>query len=72
MPQILSMQYFLKAQGMKVFDNVVHHDTYSEIKLEKNGRSSSGKQTQHVNIGYFMLLIVFRQTRQKLTIVQQK
>ena len=55
MPQILWMQYFMKAQGMKVSDNILYQDNQSTIKLEKNGRVSSGKQTQHINIRYFFV-----------------
>ena len=43
MPQILWMQYFLKAQGMKISGNVVYQDNQRAMKLEKNGRASSGK-----------------------------
>ena len=35
MPQILWMQYFLEAQGMKVSDNVVYQDNQSVVRLEK-------------------------------------
>ena len=41
--QILWMRYFLEVQGMKVYDDVVYQDNQSEMKLEKNGRSSTGK-----------------------------
>ena len=41
--QILWMLYFLEVQGMKVYDDVVYQDNHSEMKLEKNGRSSTGK-----------------------------
>ena len=40
---------------MKVSDNVVYEDNQSAIKLEKNGRASSGKQTRHTNIHYFFV-----------------
>ena len=43
MPQILWMRYFLEAKGVKVSDNVVYQDNQSAMKLEKNGRASSGK-----------------------------
>ena len=55
MPQILWMRYFLEAQGMKVSDNVIYQDNQSAMKLEKNGRASSGKQTRHINIRYFFV-----------------
>ena len=43
--QILRMRYFLEAQGMKVHDNSVYQDNQNVMKLEKNGRLSSGKRT---------------------------
>ena len=55
MPQILWMCYFLVVQGMKVSDNVFYQDNQSAMKLEKNGRASSGKQTWHINIRYFFV-----------------
>ena len=39
MPQILWMQYFLEAQGMKVSDNVVYQDNQSAMNLEKKWKS---------------------------------
>ena len=55
MPQILWIQYFLEAQGMKVSDNVVYQYNQSAMKLEENGRASSGKQIRHINICYFLV-----------------
>ena len=55
MPQILWVRYLLEAQGMKVSDNVVYQDNQSTMKLEKNGRASSGKRTRHINIHYFFV-----------------
>ena len=55
MPQILWMHYFLEAKGMKVSDNIVYQDNQSAMKLEKNGRASSGKRTRHINIPYFFV-----------------
>ena len=54
MPQILWMQYFLEDQGFKVSDDIVYQDNQSSKKLEKHGRASSGKQTGHINIRYFL------------------
>ena len=45
MPQILWMKYFLGAQDMNVSDNVVYQDNQGAMKVEKNGRASSGKRT---------------------------
>ena len=55
MPQILWIQYFLEAQGMKVSDRILYQGNQSVMKLEKNGRASSGKQTRHINIHYFFV-----------------
>ena len=55
MPQILWIQYFLEAQGMKVSDNIVYQDNQSALNLEKNRRESSGKRTRHINIRYFFV-----------------
>ena len=44
MPQILWTRIFLIAQGFAVNDNIVYQDNESAIKLENNGRSSSGKK----------------------------
>ena len=72
MPQILWMQYLLEAQGMKVSDNAVYQDNQDAMKLEKNGRASIGKKTQHINICYFLLLIAFRQKKRRRNIFQRK
>ena len=53
MPQILWMRCFLEAQGMKISDNVVYQDNQNAMKLEKNGRASSGKRTRYINIRYY-------------------
>ena len=55
LPQILWTRYFLIAQGFKVDDNVLYQDNQSAMKMENNGRSSSGKRTRHINIRYFFI-----------------
>ena len=55
MPQILWTKLFLTAQGFEVKDNVIYQDNESTIKLENNGRSSSGKRTRHINIRYYFI-----------------
>ena len=55
MPQIIWMRYVLEAQGTKVSDNFVYQENKSEIKMKKNGRSSNGKRTWHINIGYYFV-----------------
>ena len=55
MPQILWTRLFSTAQGFKVNDNVIYQDNESAIKLQNNGRSSSGKKTRHINIRYYFI-----------------
>jgi hypothetical protein len=55
MPKVLWTRYFLNAQGYSVEDNILHQDNMSSIKLERNGRASSGKRTRHIHIRYFFI-----------------
>lgn len=55
MPQILWTRLFLQAQGFCVTNNIVYQDNQSSIKLENNGRGSSGKHSRHINICYFFV-----------------
>ena len=52
---ILWTQLFLEAQGYQVTDNVLHQDNESTIKLARNGRHSSSKQTQHIEVRYYFI-----------------
>ena len=47
--------YFLEAQGHIVRDNLIHQDNQSLIKLEQNGKASSGKRTRHIEIRYYFV-----------------
>jgi hypothetical protein len=49
----LWMKRFLEWQGFKIRLNIVYQDNTSSIKLEKNGKESSGKRTRHFDIKYF-------------------
>ena len=46
---------FLEAQGFKVNDNIVYQENLSAMRLENNGRASSGKKTRHINLRYFFV-----------------
>lgn len=63
-------RYFLQAQGQQMTDNVadgllntnkvptydiIYQDNESSIKLEKNGKASSTKETRCINIRYFFV-----------------
>jgi len=54
MGQILWTKYFLEAQGYDV-PLVLFQDNKSTMLLEKHGRASSTKRTQHINIWYFFV-----------------
>ena len=47
---ILWSQHFLLAQGYDLKNNIVYQDNQASMRLEKNGRKSSGKRTKHIDI----------------------
>eukprot|EP00978_Attheya_sp_CCMP212_P041880 scaffold245857_cov56-Attheya_sp.AAC.1 len=49
---MLWTKLMIEAQGFKI-KNLAHRDNTSSMKLEANGKSSSGKRTRHFNIKYF-------------------
>jgi len=55
MGQVMWTWCFLQAQGYDVTDNIVYQDNKSAILLEKNGRASAGKRSQHINVRYFFV-----------------
>ena len=52
---------FLESQALDVTDNVIHRDNQSSMKLEANGKASSGKRTRHFNIKYFYITDLIEQ-----------
>jgi hypothetical protein len=44
--KILWSKLFLEAQGFKVSTTVIYRDNKSSMKLEENGKASSGKRTR--------------------------
>ena len=55
MPMIIWVKYFLEAQGHIVGNNLLHQDNQSTIKLEQNGKASSGKRIRHIAIRYYFV-----------------
>ena len=55
MDKILWTRLFLKDQGVMIGENILYQDNQSSIRLEKNGKSSSGKRTRAINIRYFFV-----------------
>lgn len=51
--KVLWTKRFIKAQGHKVKANIVYQDTTSAMKLEMNGKASSGKRTRYFDIKFF-------------------
>jgi hypothetical protein len=67
MPAICWTRYFMKTQGCGVKDNVLFQDNKSSILLEKNGKASSSKRTNHNNIRYFF--ITDRVSKEEVSVV---
>jgi YD repeat-containing protein len=52
---VLWTKYFLEGQNININDNVIYQDDKSTMLLKKNGKGSSSKRTQHINIRYFCI-----------------
>jgi hypothetical protein len=55
MSMILWICRFVEAQGYMVNENTLYHDNQSAMLLEKNGKMSSSKHTQHLEIRFFFI-----------------
>jgi len=53
--KILWSKLFIESQGFEVNANIVYCDNTSSMKLEENGKASSGKRTHHFNIKFFYI-----------------
>ena len=53
--QIIWTRYFLEAQGFGIKDNILYQDNQSAMLLEKNGLSSAGKRSRHLNVRLFYI-----------------
>ncbi|KAI2513954.1 Reverse transcriptase (RNA-dependent DNA polymerase) [Fragilaria crotonensis] len=49
------VKMFLKAQGYDLKENYLEQDNESAMKMEKNGRSSAGPRSRHIDIRYFWI-----------------
>ncbi len=52
---VMWVRHFLESQGYNIKDNIVYQDNKSSIKLEQNGKTSSTKNTRHMEIRYFFV-----------------
>ena len=66
MSKILWSKLFLEAQGFKVSTTVIYRDNTSSMKLEENGKASSGKRTRHFNIKYFYITDLIQRNEVKI------
>ena len=55
LPMVQWIRLFLLSQGVKINRNIIYQDNQSAVLLEENGKKSSGKQTHHLNIQYFLV-----------------
>ena len=55
LPMVLWTRHFLLEQGYNVSDNVIYQDNQGAMILERNGRSSSGRRTRHIDVRYFFV-----------------
>jgi hypothetical protein len=53
--KVLWTKLFLEQQGYKINETNILRDNQSSMKLEANGKASSGKRTRHFNIKYFYI-----------------
>ena len=55
LPSTIWTRMFLEGQGYTLTTNEFAQDNTSAILLERNGRSSSGQKTRHIDIRYFFM-----------------
>jgi Reverse transcriptase (RNA-dependent DNA polymerase)/Zinc knuckle len=55
LPNTIWVKNFMLAQGYVLNENVLEQDNESAIKLEKNGRSSAGPKSRHIDIRFFWM-----------------
>ena len=53
--KIIRVKKFLAEQGFKVKLNIIYQDNTSTMKLQNNGKLSSGKRTRHFDIKLFYI-----------------
>ena len=54
-PNSLWASRFLEKQGYPLKNNRLHQDNQSAMKMERNGRSSCGQKSRHIDIRYFFI-----------------
>ena len=55
LPNMIWARMFLEAQNVILKENVLYQDNQSAMKIEKNGKKSSGQNTKHMDNRYFFI-----------------
>ena len=55
LPHTLYVKLFMEAQGYPIDRAIFHQDNESAIKMETNGKASSGQRSRHIDIRYFFM-----------------
>ena len=55
LPNIIWARMFLGEQGFEITENILYQDNQSAIKIEENGKRSSGQKTKHMDNRYFWI-----------------
>jgi hypothetical protein len=53
--KVLWTKLFLENQGQNTSMNIIYRDNQSAMKMELNGKASSGKRTRHFDIKYYYI-----------------
>ena len=67
MGQVLWTRHFLAVQGHFIPTKTIYQDNKSTILLAENGKSSSSKRTQHINVHYFFITDKIKKGEVKVT-----
>jgi hypothetical protein len=70
--KVLWTKEFIKAQRHVVKANIMYQDNTSAMKLEMNGKASSGKRTKHFNVKFFYLTDLVRRGELQVKHCQMK
>jgi hypothetical protein len=55
LPHALYVKMFMEAQGYPITEAIFYQDNESAIKMESNGKASTGQRSRHINIRYFFI-----------------
>jgi Reverse transcriptase (RNA-dependent DNA polymerase) len=64
--KVLWVKRFMSEQGLNTDHNIIYRDNVSSMKLEENGKSSSGKRTRHFDIKYFYITDLIKRDEVKI------